>query len=492
VPEPVAPAHLWVPPRVGSYGDEAIDLARLAGKALNRELDPEQEIAVDALLSYGPGGRWVSFESAVVEGRQNGKTEGVLEPVVLFDLFLLPPDRIVWTAHLFRTSRATFMNFCAMIEGTAELSRRVKTIIGERGSEVIELSSGAKLEFLARSRGGGRGLGGKRVVMDEALILSADMMDALIPTLSARADQQITYGSSAGLGTSEHLRNLRDRGRAGNDPSLTWVEWCSPGGWDDPPCEQGLKCSHAVGSAGCALDDESLWPHSNHSLGKVRKNGTGLTYAYVRNERRALTPAGFGRERLGWFDLPEHVDRPIPAAAWDACMLTLAELPASPVFFLDCSPGMASASITGAAVHDGRPYLELADYRAGVDWLVARAVELRDKYPSARFAMLASGAASALKPDMETAGLDVDELSNQDMGRACAHLQKLVADGALAHSGDVQFARALDGAVKRDIGDDLWAWSRRKSADITAIVSATGAAWLLETQPSYDLLNSIW
>jgi hypothetical protein len=83
VPDSVQPAHLWIPPRLGSYGDEAVDLARLAG----RELDAEQEVAVDAMLSYGPGGRWAAFESAIIEARQNGKTGGVLLPVVLFDLF---------------------------------------------------------------------------------------------------------------------------------------------------------------------------------------------------------------------------------------------------------------------------------------------------------------------------------------------------------------------------------------------------------------------
>jgi len=484
----VAPAHLWIPPRLGSYGAEAVDLARLAG----RELDPEQELAVDAVLSYGPGGRWVSLESATVEGRQNGKTEGVLEPVVLFDLFLLPADRIVWTAHLFRTSRASFMDFRTMIDSTPELSRRVKKIIEERGAEAIELHSGALLEFLARSRGGGRGLGGKRLVMDEAGFLSAESMGALIPTLSARGDPHIDYGASAGLAASDHLRRLVARGRAGGDPSLTYVEWCSPGGWDDPPCLTGLRCSHEVGSDGCSLDDESLWPRANHSLGKVRANGTGLTYEYVRNERRALPPGEFGRERMGWHDLPDEVTKPISAAAWESCAAMLAEMPARPVFFLDCSPGQVSSSVSGAALHDGRPYVALADYRPGSDWLVARAVELKEKYPGCRFGALASGAVSSLLPALESAGIVPDLLSNQDMGRACAHLQKLVADGALAHSGDVQFARALDGAVKRDIGDDLWAWSRRKSADITALVSATGAAWLLETRPSYNLLDSIW
>ena len=66
----IEPAHLWIPDRVGSYGDEAIDLATEAGKAL----DDEQKQAVDALLSYGPGGKWVALEAAIIEKQAYNET----------------------------------------------------------------------------------------------------------------------------------------------------------------------------------------------------------------------------------------------------------------------------------------------------------------------------------------------------------------------------------------------------------------------------------
>jgi hypothetical protein len=458
-------------------------LARLAG----RVLDAEQVLAVDALLSYGPGGRWVALESAVVEARQNGKTGGVLLPVVLFDLFLLGADRIVWTAHLFKTARDAFADAVACIDAAPELSRRVKKVTYANGEEAIELTSGARLEFLARSKGGGRGLGGKRLVMDEALFLAAEAMGALIPTLSARQDPQINYASSAGKSESDHLRALRDRGRAGGDQSLVWVEWCAPGSWDDPPCADGPRCAHTVGVPGCALDDEELWPRANPTLGRR------ITYSYVRSERRSLPAAEFGRERLGWYDEDDVVEKPILEQAWAERTLVLPEPPPGPRhFFLDCSPGLVSGSIGVAVDRDGVPHLELADYRARADWVVARAVELRDRYPGCVFGMFAAGAASALLQKLDDADIHPHLMTGQDMGRACAHLQKLVAEAAVTHSGDVLFAQALGGAVKRDIGDDLWAWSRRKSADISPIVTVTGAAWLLETHPAYDPLDSVY
>ena len=487
MPDLVAPAHLWVPERVGSYGDEAVDLAEMAG----RRLDAEQRVAVDAMLSYGPGGRWVALEAAVVEARQNGKTSGVILPVVLADLFLFDADRIVWTAHLFRTARDAFTDVVGLIDGCSYLSRRVKKVTYANGEEAVELHSGARLEFLARSKGGGRGLGGKRLVMDEALFLSAESMGALIPTLSAREDPQILYGSSAGLATSDHLRALRDRGRRGGDPSLVWVEWCAPGGWEDPPCARGRDCQHTLEAEGCALDDESLWRLANPALGRR------IGYEFVRAERRALPWEEFGRERLGWFDLPLSVDaRPIEPEDWAACALDVPERPPGvPSFFIDCSPGLSSASISAAVTHDGRPRIELSDYRPGAGWLEGeggRVAELARTYPGARFAVFGSGAVAALLPGLADLGIQVEQFNNQDMGRACGHLQKLVATRGLSHDGNPLFESALKGAVKRALGDDLWTWSRRRSADISPIVSATGAAWLLETQPSYNVLESVW
>jgi hypothetical protein len=157
--------------------------------------------------------------------------------------------------------------------------------------------------------------------------------------------------------------------------------------------------------------------------------------------------------------------------------------PSSPVYFLDASPGLGSASIGVAAEHDDKPHLELADYRGGADWLVARTVELQDRYPGAVFAVLGTGAVTALLPALREAGIEPEQFTIPDMGRACGHLQKLVADEAVTHSGDPLFAQALSVAIKRDIGDDLWTWSRRKSGDISPLVAVTGAAWLLESYP---------
>lgn len=468
MPERVEPAYLWVPERAGSYGDEAVDLARLVG----RELDAEQQLAVDALLSYGPGGRWLALESAVVEARQNGKTGGVLLPVVLFDLFLLGADRIVWTAHLFRTARDAFADFCGCIDRAPELSRRVKKITYANGEESIELMSGARLEFLARSKGGGRGLGGKRLVMDEALFLSAESMGALIPTLSARQDPQINYGSSAGVATSDHLRALRDRGRAGGDGSLIWVEWCAPGGWVDPPCAAGVRCTHAAGSDGCALDDEALWPLANPALGRR------ITFEYVRAERRALPPAEFGRERLGWFDEPLASVRVIAADVWASLADAGSQAQDPLAFAVDATPDQSFGAIGVAGRRaDDLLHIEVVEHRAGMSWMVPRILELHERWKPCAWVIDPKRQANVLIPELEAAGIEVVKTSARDMAQACGGLYAAATDSkTLRHLDQPELNAALARAQKREL-EGAWAWDGRTGVDISPLVVVTLAAW---------------
>ena len=485
----IEPAYLSIPPRSGSYGDEAIDLARLAG----RELDEEQCLAVDGMRSYRSspdGALWAAFESVIVEPRQNGKTAGVLLPVVLFDLFLLPADRIVWTAHLFRTSRDAFDDFCVCIETTPELSKRVKQISYGHGEEYIELhpprrssksspSKGAKLEFLARSKGGGRGLGGKRVVMDEALFLAAASMGALMPVLSARPDPQINYGSSAAKTESDQLHALIARGRAGGDPSLMYVEWCAPGSWDEPGCERGEKCSHFVGVQGCSLDDEDLQARANHSRGKR------ITAEYISNERRALTPREFGRERLGWHEASSLDGGVIPDALWQTRLDPASRAVGRVGVAVDASPDLRSAAIGMAGLReDGKRHWQVLRHDAGAGWVVPHLLELRAGGLDFGAVGIDPGSpAGALIPDIKAAGFEVEEITGRTLVQAWGSFRKGVDDGDGRHVGQHTLDQAIRDGRNAPSGD-VERFSRKKSTgDICPMVSVVEADHMLRTSP---------
>lgn len=490
--ELVRPDTLWVPERRGSYGPEVEQFSDEHGIPL----DGEQRAAIDAMASYGPGGKWVALEAVIKEGRQNGKTSNVVLPITLYDFFILPPDRICWTAHLMSTSMDTFNNVLGIIENNPDLDRRVKEISKSDSAISIVLKNGARLDFLARTRGGGRGLGGKRIVFDEALFLAEEAMSALMPTLSARSmlgNPQLVYASSAGLIDSTHLWKLTKRGRAGGDPSLVFVEFKARGGWDDPGCEQAnaegtVTCPHTYGVDGCALDRPELWRAGNHALGKR------ISYEYVAGERRTMTPVAFGIERLGWDLVPPEADRPISIDAWlTGDVPADAERPTgAPRFFVDVQPGMVSASIAVAAMRsNGVPHVELVKHGAGIGWIVAECKRLAATFPAGRFAGDGRGAVLTLAPKLEAAGIEVELFTVAEMATACQHLESLLPSkshptGRHTHAADPLLLIALGAAGKRTVSGKLWTWDRGGdlAADITPIVAETGALWLLEKYPA--------
>ncbi|MEV6413857.1 hypothetical protein [Kribbella sp. NPDC051718] len=507
--ERVAPAYFWRPERRGSYGDEAIDLAQVAGVTL----DAEQKHDVDAMLSYKAGGRWLTLEQAIIEARQNGKTKGVLQTVTIFDLWMLPPDRIVWTAHLFKTARDAFNDFITAIETSSELSRRVKRISYSHGEESIELTTGALLEFLARSMGGGRGLGGKRFVADEALILSSTSMGALMPTLSARADPQITYGSSAGKLGSDHLRRVRNRGRAGGDPSLVYIEYCAPGGWGTTPCaardecvhgetpgcyyptcRDGIECSHLYGVEGCSLDNEEYWKRANHSLGRVRPNGTGITYDYVRAERRTLDPIEFGRERNGWWEDPPNAEEEDPAVdlvRWSELADPLVPAPTETVTLaVDVPPDHSTTSIAVAWEVDDRIWVMVTEL-VGTSKAAKKVAELCEAYDVADVSLHAGGPAgtlvAAIEDELEGSELELRTISTQEAAQATGAFVDLIKEPLddfkrptgqklLGHLDQLEVNNALKAARLRDVGDGLQLWDRKDLTNLAPLIAVTLAA----------------
>lgn len=479
------PAHLWVPERRGSYVDEVRDVARMVG----RPLDPSQEIAVDALTSYGPGGQWLTLETGLKVPRQNGKTAGIQTPIVLTDLFVWDADRIAWTAHLFRTAREAFDDHVRLIQSTPEFDRRVAKISYANGEEAIELTSGARLEYLARSKGGGRGLGGKRVVIDEALFFPAESAGALLPILAARENPQINYLSSAARTESDHLRALTARGRAGGDPSLIWVEFCAPGSFAEPGCVDP-QCDHNPSTAGCVLDDVDYLRAANPAIASGR-----ISLEFLRAMRRTLPPVEFAREFLGWDEVPPDaaLARRITPEEWKACADPESRIAAGKVWAIDVSVDGRHASIAVAGKRaDGLPHGELVDHSPGTDWVVPRLLELLARHETLRVqrgevwhpgvVLDPIGQAGGLLQPLRAAGVDPVVMGAREAGQACAWLLGAVLAGSWRHLGQSQVDDALAVAVPRSVGDGGWAWGRAKSGgarlvDISPLVAVTNAAW---------------
>jgi len=465
-PRLVEPAYRSGPVFSETLGPEVADLCEMAGFAP----DEEQRLALDLIFALDGAGKSAAFEFAVIASRQNMKT-GLFKQAVLGWLFVAEEQLIVWSAHEFSTAKEALRDLSALIEGNPHLSRRLKSIRYANDDPSIELKSGQRVKFKARTLTGGRGLTGDKVVLDEAFALTADHMGALLPTLSVRPDPQVLYGSSAGLARSEVLRQLRDRGRPGLSPRLAYLEWCAErGGCAEDGCE------HVLGTAGCALDDEDNWQAANPLLGRTRPNGTGLTYEFVRAERQALPPAEFARERLGWWD-ESGVDEAFGTGNWEACAgvqpagVEVASLAVAVSYDLEWSSVAAAGSADGMLF--GRPL----QHGPGTGWVVERCRELQSEL-GVEVVIDGRGPAADLIEPLKDAGVRLRVADTPMVLDAYSHMQKAVRSRRFVHEQYPELDAAAAVAVPRPVGD-RHAWGRKQSdSDISPLEAVTLAVWV--------------
>lgn len=503
----VHPAYLHVPPRAGSAVDQVLAVAALAG----RSHEPEQVMAIDVLCGRRGDGRPAARTGVVVCARQNLKTY-CLESLALHRLLdpSLGPQLIIWTAQRLTATEETYRHLMGMLDSDERpaLRKRVRRASASKGFMEIEMVSGSRIKFMARSAKSGPSLTGDLVVLDEAFAVEADHLGALLPTLSTRPHAQILWGSSAPHAGSVELRRVMERGRRGGPGAPAYVEWCAAGSWVEPPCVLGVACTHELGKvSGCALDDREQVRAANPLAG-VR-----LDWEVLDDERRDLSPRMFARERLGWGEDPAVAGRPpITIDAWRR----LIDPESSPVgqvcMAVEISQSREWSSITVAGYRaDGSRHLGLVDRRPGTEWLLPRLLGLaarpdlasidRGSVGRPRFARAIAvdpmSPAAPLIERLRLAGVEVVVMSTREVGAACSTLQDAVAQGDVWHHGSPDVEDALRGAVRRDIGEGQWAFGRARSArrdvEIDPIVGAANALWLADlVGRGYDVSASIY
>ncbi len=452
------------PEWVSSTGPEAVELAASAGL----HLYPWQQHVLDVLLAEDAAGRWAAFEVATIVARQNGKG-ACIEAALLADLFLLQTPLVLYSAHLFTTTSETITRLVSLIEGSDHLSRRVSRIRRGAGTESIEMKSGARLRFLARSNTSGRGFTSGRNYLDEAQILGSQAMAAIIPTLTTADNPQLVYFGTAPLPESDYWRQIRGRGHGpvAKRGRLAFMEWSAPDG--------------------AALDDPAAWAAANPSL------GYGITQSYVADEYHALPATEFGRERLGLVPDGESGSA-VPSMVWDDAQDPGSVLPddARCVFGVDVQPGGKSASVAVCGVRaDGRRHVELIDHRDGTDWVAGECARLVAAWGGEVVAD-PNGPAGPLIVDLVAAGVAVRSVAARDVRAAAGGFVAGLSSGVVVVRPSPVLDAAVGVARPRPAGDGSWTWTRRDvTKDISPVVAASLAVWAVAVEPEYDVLDSI-
>lgn len=435
-----------LPASVTSAGEEAVEFC----DSIGLDLDPWQRYVIRHSLGERADGKWAAFEVGMLVPRQNGKG-AVLEARELAGLFLFDERLILHSAHEFKTAAEAFRRVLFHVENNDDLRKRVKKVRTSHGEEGIELTTGARLRFVARSTGSGRGFSGDTVILDEAYNLASEGMAALLPTLSARPNPQIWYTSSAGMETSIQLRKVRERGIAGTSSRLAFFEWSADGDAD--------------------LDDRQAWAQANPALG-IR-----IGEEFVESERDAMDDDGFARERLGLW--AEFADRAvINSEQWARLIDPRSQIVGLPAFAVDMPWDRSSVTVAaGGRRSDGQLHCELIDQRPGTSWAVQFVREKAQRWRPCAVLLDGSGPAASMRPELEQAlsevGVELIPVPGAEMARACGAFYDAVTQDGIRHLGDERLAASLAGAKKSDRGD-VWRWDRKDSrANIAPLVAVT-------------------
>jgi hypothetical protein len=456
------------PPSATNAAEDAISIYEACGQ----RLDPWQELCLRIGCGEREDSSWASFENGIICQRQNGKGEPI-SALCLASLFVWGNRVTVYSAHRGTTVRATFRKIKHLIETTPDLARRCKVI--NDSDDTIETLDGARLEFHTRTRSGGRGLTGDLVILDEALEVNAEQIASLVPIMLARPYAQLWYFSTVPLFADQHLCTVRARVLDGGE-RLGWAEWGNDKGVD--------------------LDDPGALAAGNPALGiRIYLERLKDLRGILGDEKYSAECMGIWPSMAGgtvldpavWKGLVEVTSRRAPGA--DVCMS------------LDVTPLRDHGSIGMHGLRaDGLEHVQLTDYEAGTDWMVARAADHQRVLRPVLWVIDRKNGAFALVDDLAAVGIKVaadpqalkrGELLVLDMGEVAdstAQFIDVFRRRLLRHVGEDPRAPlnlAVGNAKPRPIGDaGQIAWGRKLSTvDIGPLVTVTQArygsqAWL--------------
>jgi hypothetical protein len=511
-------------------------LAFIEGVVGAQLLPWQRWLAIHAFELAPPGaGRRFRYRTVLILiARQNGKTTWV-ELKNLWKMFILQVPLVIGTAQKLDLAEESWTHAVDIAEAVPELAAEIATVSKGNGKKALVLLNGSRWKIEPATRGGGRGLAGDDVNLDE-LREHQNWLSwgAVSKTTLARVNAQVFAYTNAGDDKSIVLNSLQARARAvaatidelladlrstkpedivdaiaaaGVDNSLGLFEWSVP---DDVKCTCRRTGDHPHKST-CQLADRKLWSMANPSLG-YQAGDFGLTEEALAAALASDPEAVFRTECLCQ-RVPDLNKAVIDAAVWESLTDPLSRPNVGDlVFAVDVSPSRDWASIAAYSVSvddDGKAlgHLELIEHREGTRWIVARLVALKDRYDPIAITLDQRSPAGSLLvdlgerdikpqvmrkvadmtaprgPDNDPAEKEVWDRgglfvpSSQEIAAGCGQLVDAVSQALFRHPNQPPMVAAVSAAKARPLGD-AWAWGRRLAdVDISPLVAATLARY---------------
>lgn len=503
------PRVRWIHTTETSNMHDAEDACFLAG-GYGLVPDPWQVDIVHSWLARRPRTRkWVHKRNGLAVPRQNGKN-GALEIRELYGLIELG-EAILHTSHQIKTSRKAFKRLKEFFgekrdDGDAkypELNALVAEVRNTNGQEAIVLKDiwrvdgklvrsvgrpllgavvehvarGGFIEFSTRTGRGGRGTTYDLLVVDEAQHLSEEDLEAIRPVISSAplGNSQIIY-----LGTPPDPEKLdakigeawvRIRKGSGRAKDLGWIEYGVP----DGPMPD--------------IDDLALLYQANPALEIRHGNGSfGLDLETVQGERAELTPAGFARERYGWWGNPDAGAHRgvIQMDQWKTLRTAGEEIPTRATIVVDCHPDLLWTTVAIATAGPAGKPLGLVDRHEGTAWVPWRIQQLVDDLEQvvtvpkkddpdpekATAGVALTPSAAHFGPALAEAGIAYHLLTTAELGDGCMSSQEMIHNGQVAHVGQPTLDVAARNAITRYQGDvQLYDRRQNRTTDLSPIIA---------------------
>ena len=460
----VVPQLVCRPPDVVSLdaAEEAIELADAYGVCGGYPLDESQRYTLRTALGERADGTWAASTVCDTEPRQNGKND-TINARELAGLVLFGEQLIIHTAHEFPTANESFLRLEAVFANWDDLRKLVRRIRYGNGEQAIEMVSGGRLKYKARTGGGAREFAGADlIVFDEHQHVQPAHIAAAAPARIANPNSQAWYSGSGGLTTSANSWRMRRRALSDDPGRFAYVEHTAE--------QVSLDGDGRVLSVRPDPMDRDAWAAANPAYGR-RISDESMLDMY-----EELGPEQFSRECLCVWDPEPFVDegtwvlpqldyeRGCSTAKIDGPM-TLA-VAVSPHNREWCALAGAGKSTAGG-VHAG-----VLRYDRGTGWLVEELTRW-----GTRVAVAKDSAAASLIPELTKAGITVDEYTSAQQGAAFGQLFDLTIKGEFTHPSQTELDVAVRHAELRLTEGGVSVLSpKRSTVDISPLVAVTLAA----------------
>jgi hypothetical protein len=407
--------------------------------------DPWQAGLNRCILAKTRSGLYAADTALLSIPRQVGKTFDV-GGLAFADSIINPGTTTVWTAHRFKVARESFNEMRAWAK-SQPLGPHIDydDITTAAGNECIPFRNGSRIVFAARERGAVRGFTKvRRLVLDEAQILTEYALSDLVPTMNQAVNPQIILMCTPPKPTDpgEVVRRIREEALAGDSEGVLYAELSAPPG-SDP-------------------DDRAAWRKANPSYPKRTPARAILRM------RKLLSPADFMREALGVWD--GTAGGAISLDRWRGCADD-ASAPAGTVAIgFSAAPDLSCAAIgVSGRRTDGLGHIELVDYRDGTGWLTGRLLEMVERWKPCAVVLNPSSAAASIEKDLIERGVNpkpgpgehlLHVVGGREWAQACVALARDVADDRLRILPSGPLDDAARDVVRRKLGDS-WAFDSR-------------------------------